>query len=70
MIDSENNENLNKLAKKTNLFNKIFSCKYLRNEFNFMEDINDKKINHSFEIYPKYYEEFKMLNIFNSNITL
>ena len=70
MIDSENNENLNKRAKKTNLFNKIFSCKYLRNEFSFMEDINDKKINNSFVIYPKNYEEFKMLNIFNSNITL
>ncbi len=70
MIDSENNENLNKRAKKINLFNKIFSCKYLRNEFSFMEDINNKKINRSFDLYPKNYEEFKMMNIFKSNITL
>ena len=67
MINTEYKENSYRSNKNINKLNSIISSKNIINEFKYSKKIKKDKINHSFERYPKNYEDFKLSKLLNNN---
>ena len=67
MINTEYKENTYRSNKNINKLNSIISSKNIIHEFKFRKKIKKDKINHSFERYPKNYEDFKLSKLLNNN---
>ena len=71
IINNEFNEYIETIPRSSKKINRIYKRKF-RFDFGLdsSEEIKNGKHNHSFELKPKKYEKFKMLNIYNNNINI